>query len=756
MAVFSIREKPRKGLCQTHVPNRRSILSIDDLERSKTTTELPPNIGVIPLSSIAVIRQKTPVTQNYFNKLTTGFGAEVFRQISNRRLLILQPFMLIFGILAYRATKFEPAFLAMALIAILLVLGAVFSKSKQKQFWVFVSLLGFWAGFLLLPIHGKLFGSNMIYGAFYGQFSATVDSIHSNDSERARIIISNIISVEGRNNPPLRRARILLPSDQLPDIGDVISAPMRLYRVPGPVVPGGYDSQFHAYFKGIGAYGSTTGNLDVINPAQTNSISRNIQELREFIGTRIDQALAPPISGIARALIVGDQGQIDENIRTRLADAGLAHVLAISGLHLSLIAGGIFAAIRMGLAGFYGFGQNISVKKIAAIGGIIASLIYLALSGASVSAVRASLMLILIFGAVLAGRRALTMRNVAFAALFIIITDPSSIFRPGFQLSFAAVIALVGSYEGYKSKFQNDASAIKKLTRFFSGIALTSVIAGAATALFAAYHFQNVAPFGVLGNMVAIPLVAFVVLPAALLAVLFMPLGIEEIFFAPMGWGIEQIITVANYISSLGSGFVSPPILEEISLIIALFAMAWFAFFTGKSRFIGVVIAAILIPVFGTIERPDIMIADTTQAIAIKNEQSQELLSQNLASMDLVAGRANSFAVNAWSETYLAKIATPDEKVPCDLTGCWIERDNFIVSLVKTRDAFAEDCSKADLVIARISAPQYCRNTTQVIDQNDLTSSGVHWARWNGNDFIIRPAIVDIYRPWRPNYPSNR
>ncbi|MCF6327997.1 MAG: competence protein ComEC family protein [Devosiaceae bacterium] len=731
-------------------------MSIDNLPDLKTTSELRTVNGATPQHTIAVIKRKTSATPNIFIRIIIGFNAEISRHITNRRLLVLQPFMLIFGILVYRATKFEPAAFAMVLIAILLMLGAFFNRNKQKQFWVFVLLLGFWAGFLLLPIHGKLFGSNMIYGAFYGQFSATVDAIHSNDSERARIIISNIKSLDERNSPPLRRARLLLPSDQLPDIGDIINAPMRLYRVPGPVVPGGYDSQFHAYFKGIGAYGSTTGIMTVTNKVQKNSLARNIQELREFIGMRIDFALAPPISGIARALIVGDQGQIDENIRTRLADAGLAHVLAISGLHLSLVAGGIFAAIRMGLAGFYGVGQKISVKKISAVGGIIAALIYLALSGASVSAVRASLMLILIFGAVLAGRRALTMRNVAFAALFVIITDPSSIFRPGFQLSFAAVIALVGSYEGYKSKFRNDANATIKLTRFFSGIALTSLIAGAATALFAAYHFQNVAPFGVLGNMVAIPLVAFIVLPAALMAVLFMPLGMEAIFFAPMGWGIEQILTVANYISSLGSGLISPPILGQMSLIIALFAMGWFAFFVGRLRFVGVVMAAFLIPVFGTMERPDIMIADTTQAIAIKNERSQELQSQNLASMDLVAGRANSFAINAWSETYLTKITAPDEKVPCDLTGCWFDRDKFNVALVKTRDAYTEDCSIADLVIARIAAPQYCRDTTQVIDQTDLTSGGVHWARWNGNEFIIRPAIVDIFRPWRPNYPSSR
>ena len=729
-----------------------------ELLGKKTTTKPSAPISLSATLPTIATKYKKPANSSVFLEIAANIGAEISRHIANKRLLVLQPFMLIAGILAYRTTRYEPAMPAIVLVAALLLLGAFFNRNKHRQFCIFALLLGFWSGFLLLPIHGKLFGTNMIYGVFYGQFSATVDSIHSNDSERARIIISDIRSIEGGSDPPLRRARIMLPSDQLPDIGDTISAPMRLYRVPGPVVPGGYDPQFHAYFKGIGAYGSTTAPLKVMNPAPKNSIARNIQELREFIGARIDIALSPPVSGIARALIVGDQGQIDENIRSRLADAGLAHVLAISGLHLTLVAGGIFAAIRMGLAGFYGLGQKLNVKKIAAIGGIIAALVYLALSGASVSAIRASLMLILIFGAVLAGRRALTMRNVALAALFVIITDPSSVFRPGFQLSFAAVIALVGSYEGYKYKIQNNAGTITKLTRFFSGIAVTSLIAGAATALFAAYHFQNMAPFGVLGNMVAIPLVAFVVLPAAFLAVIFMPFGIEAVFFTPMTWGIEQIIAVANYISLLGKGFFSPPIFGESSLIIAFIAMAWFAFFTGKVRFIGVVIAVFSVPLFGMMERPDIMIADTTQAIAIKNETfqdapSREVSTGNPASMDLVSGRVKSFAVNAWGKTYGSEIAAPVEKPPCDLSGCWFDRGKFTVALVKTRDAFAEDCARADLVITRISAPQYCSLATQVIDQNNLTNGGVHWALWSGNEFIIRPAIIDRLRPWRPIYP---
>ena len=674
-----------------------------------------------------------------------AFSGAISHALYNRRLLVALPFALIFGVLAYRGARFEPAPIALILVLILLLAGAFWLRRSVRGFPAAIFLLAFWAGFSLLSLHGALFGTSMVRGVFFGEYSARVDAIHSNDGARARLIISQITPLDGRNAPPIRRARILVPAEQAPKVGEIISASMRLYRVPGPVVPGGYDSQFQSYFDGIGAFGSTTGALQVIKPINGNSLLRFITDIRNAIGKRIDAGLSLPVSGIARALIIGDQGQVDETIRDQLAASGLAHVLAISGLHLSLVAGGVFAAIRMALAASFRLGQYINVKKLAALGGMAAALTYLALSGAGVSAVRATLMLLLVFGAVLAGRRALTMRNVAFAAIFVILVDPSSIFRPGFQLSFAAVTALVGAYEGYRHKAHREQSWIKKLGSALSGIALTSLIAGAATALFAAYHFQQIAPLGVLGNMIAIPLVGFVVLPAALVAVMMMPLGFEGIFLTIMGWGIEQIIGVARSISSWGEGSFSAPLLGPAALFIALVALAWFAFFPGKLRLAGLVGAIPLLMAFGTLPRPDVMIADTTQAVAVRTNGNFELM----------AGKQNSFAVNAWSETFMEPIAKPNGSQPCDISACIAQGDDFTLSLVKTRDAFEEDCRRVQLIIARIPAPRSCRVQTQVIDSKDLQEKGVHWAFWTGEKFWIRPAITDINRPWRPVYNLN-
>lgn len=694
-----------------------------------------------------------PSHSSFLRKIINAFQQVLIETLESRRLLIVQPFALIAGILLYSTARYEPSLIAIVLIGVILVGALYIWRNYPLIASMMMLLMGVLVGATNVSIHAHLFGTEMVYGAFYGDYSAHVDAINSQNSERTRIIISNITPMGDDRAPPIRRARIVVPIEQSPSVGDIIQAPMRLYRVPGPIVPGGFDPQFHAYFDGIGAYGSTTGQVTLLEPAKQINFFRFIENARQTIGTRIDENLPPPLSGIARALIIGDQGQIDPVVRNNLAAAGLAHVLAISGLHLSLVAGGVFAAIRMVLASSYILGQRMSVKKIGALGGMSAALIYLGLSGASVSAIRATLMLMLIFGAVLAGRRALTMRNVAFAALVVIIIDPASIFRASFQLSFAAVTALVGVYEGYRGPAIQKQGGFSKTLNSIAGIALTSLIAGAATALFAAYHFQQVAPLGVFGNIVAIPLVAFVVLPAALVAVLLMPLGFEGVFLSIMGWGTNQILTLANFIANISMDAVTAPLLGPTALLLSLVGFAWFAVFTGRIRIVGIVFCVVMIPVFGVLPRPDIMIADTTLAIAIKGEESLSEEGIKGEYMELISGRNNTFAVNVWSDTYMAPILTTTDKTNCDLSGCFYVRDNYKIALVKTHDAFAEDCSMADIVITRIAATRLCRNQTQVLDKNDLQTGGVHWAKWNGENFTIRPSITDIHRPWRPQYP---
>ncbi len=672
--------------------------------------------------------------------------------IYQKRLFILMIFMMIFGIIIYSILSFEPSWFIVILAGLILLSLLVWQMIKGNLNVSSILIFSIWVGFILLPIHAQIFGTQMLKYPSFGTYQVKVIKVLSLRDDGQRIIVSNINALESSRDLPIRSARLFIRKGPLLEAGDIIEGKMRFAPVPSPVTVGGYDSQFQSYFVGIGAFASTTNAPKIITKQSDFSFKAFIDQSRFNIGKRISSVLQDPAKGIALALIVGDQSNIKDEVRTKMATAGLAHMLAISGLHLSLVAGGVFAFVRIALSLSYSFTQRFAVKKISAIVGILAALIYLGLSGASVSAVRATIMLILIFGAVIVGRKALTMRNVAFAALFVIILDPSAIFLPSFQLSFAAVVALIATYEVLRQKVSNRLGFASSVLQFFLALASTSIIAGLATAIFAAFHFQQIAPLGVLGNLAALPILTFFVLPAAFIAVLLMPLGLEAPLLNVMGWAINLILNIAQRVANLSEGLGVNFILLPISLIIGLVAFAWFAFFIGKLKFLGPILALPLIFIFALDRQPDVLVSASTKAVAIRGND----LGNKEYGLGLIAGRLNSFTTNAWQDTYQEKIAAKLDGALCDEIACFYNSPaGFAISLIKqTRRAFIEDCAIADLVITRLKAPNYCKEITQVIDIENIRNEGTQWLYWNEKQqgFTIRPAISSNNRPWRLGY----
>lgn len=674
-------------------------------------------------------------------RLTQPLAASVLIALERRRLFILLPFATILGLFGYRLATFEPQLPALAVVALAIAVAGFALRRSLRGLRAVTLLAAFWAGFALLPVHGALFGTPMLAGTAYGTYQARVDAVVSDDGKSRRLIVSSLVPEADADPLRVRRARIVAPETPALAPGDTIRAPIWLYPVPGPILPGAYDAQFAGYFAGIGAYGRVTRSVTVIGHPASPSIDRLVARLRMGIARRVSAEARQPASGILRAVMVGDQSTVDDKTRARMSAAGLAHVLAISGLHLTLVAGGVFFALRALFALSHGLAQRADIRRLAAGGGILAALGYLMLSGESVSAVRATLMLMLVFGAILFGRRAITMRNVALAALFVLLVDPASLFRPGFQLSFAAVVALIGVYEFAPARDAPDHPLGRALAAV-RGLAMTSLVAGGATAVFAAYHFQQTAPLGVIANVLAIPLVGLVVLPSAFAAVLLMPFGVEKPFIGLAAWGLDRILDIAQVVAVWSEGLPASPLLGQGALFIALGTLAWFAFFTTRVRFLAPLVAVPLIVLAGLDRPPDVLVADTTQAVAVREESG----------LALAAGRTGSFAVDVWGETYGQSIAAKAQGLTCDAVGC-IEKSpvGFTVALIENPAAFPEDCRSADLVVTRLAAPAPCRQTTQVVDARDLARGGVHWLRWHQDTrrFTIRPAITDVHRPWR-------
>ncbi len=658
----------------------------------------------------------------------------------NRRGFLLLPFLVIAGILLYLQLAVElPAWLGPA-GAVSLVVLAIALRARIWPLRVLFGLGAIWLGLWLLPLHAALLGTPMLAYPTHGQYQFRIDQTLRTDPDGIRVLVSEIVPLEGTRALPVRRARLVLPVETVTAPGDVLSARIRFYPVPRPVLPGGFDTQFHAFFDGIGAYGSALGETRLVAAGDPYQIARVIDGVRNGIADRIDAALPQPAAGIARALITGDQSQVPEEARDTMANAGLAHVLSVSGLHLTLVAGLVLTTLRGLLAPVAALHRFVPVKRLAALGAITAALAYFAISGGSIAAQRATVMLLLVLGAMLFGRRALTMRNVAIAALVILCTDPAGIFRPSFQLSFAAVVALIGAWELSRPNSDRDVSPAMRLFSYFGGIALTSLVAGLATLLFSIYHFQQTSPLGVLGNLLSLPLVGFVMMPSGLAATLLMPFGLEQPFLWAMGRAIDQMLALGSLVSSWSEGIDQSPLLLPAALGLGLAALAWFTFVEGWYRLLGPILLLPAVVLFGLDRAPDVLISDTTHAVAVRGS----------AGLELVAGRGDSFAVDVWRETY----SEPLEQggLSCDSVGCiGSSARGFTVAIAADPAAFHEDCALVDLMLARRPAPASC-DSPLVIDSRSLERRGTHALYWDAaaRRFTARATLEETPRPWRP------
>ena len=309
--------------------------------------------------------------------------------------------------------------------------------------------------------------------------------------------------------------------------GDAVRVKARLSPPPGPALPGDYDFARAAWFQGLGAVGFAVAaaeiDANIGEPPLSLRLGAAVARVRQAIGRRVLEALPGETGAIANALITGERGGISETTNQAFRDSGLFHILSISGLHMVIMAGAVFLSIRLLLAAIPAIALRYPTKKWAAAGAMAGALGYLLISGAAFATVRSYIMISIMFIAVLLDRPALALRNVALAALLILLSWPESLLDAGFQMSFAAVVCLVSVYEWLRARDEAREGwmrrgAIARTLLFFGGIVTSTLVAGLAVAPFGIYHFHNTQQFAILANLAAIPICNLVVMPAALVA----------------------------------------------------------------------------------------------------------------------------------------------------------------------------------------------------------------------------------------------
>jgi len=396
------------------------------------------------------------------------------------------------------------------------------------------------------------------------------------------------------------------------------------------------DFAFSAYFDGIGANGFFYGAPSASSPVTTDQRSvwdsavNWLDVIRSGIGDRIREILQGDTGAFAASLVTDERRAISQESTEALRQAGLAHIVAISGLNTALSAGIFFVGLRQLLSLFPSIVQAYPTKKIAAAGALVALTTYYMISGFAVSAERAFIMMAINLAAVFFDRPSISLRDIALSAWVILLLSPSEALGPSFQMSFAETLALVPGYAIWSRRPPREhpllqVAAVKPVVfiRFFGGILLTSMIGGFSTALFAVEHFHRLSAYGLPANLMAMPVISFVVMPMGMLAMLLTPLGLDVIPWKIAGFGLDIVIAIAQMVSAWG-GNIDIGKLPGWYFPVAVAGFLLLAILRTKIRYLGAGIAALataLVAVAPSEPPPDIVIAEDGNLVAIVRGQ---------------------------------------------------------------------------------------------------------------------------------------
>lgn len=549
---------------------------------------------VRPLSPVA----SEPAHDNVFSSFEENDGSSAYvilplglppwtRFVKNLRESVEQE-------LAYgRAFLFMPVFLGLGaiwwfsrpldlggwpILLACLVCGGLWLKVRFRQPAVSV-FLGIAAllmgGMVLAALETARLDTIILDGAVTTIVRGRVVSAEPNASGHQRYVIA----MQDTAQPHLKRmpqqVALLARAKHTPfQPGDWIEGRARLSPPSGPALPGFNDFAQSSYFSGIGAIGYFYKPPIVYQPPpealQQTWLDQALlrfgdvtEVVRNTISDRIRYWVPGDAGAFGVAIVTGEVRGLSAKANNDLRVSGLAHIISISGLHMALAGGLFFVGIRRILSLVPGLAENLSVKKLAALGAIGTTTGYFWISGYQVAAQRAYLMMVIMLSAAFFDRPALSLRNAAIAALFVVIISPSQVMGPSLQMSFAATFALIAGFDLWRKRPQLPAflpeipalKPVKTVLKIIAGILLTSALGGFSTAMFSAAHFHRVGLHGLEANLLASPIIEMVVMPSAMMGVLLMPFGLEQWPLRLMGWGLNGVLAIGSYIANWGNGF---------------------------------------------------------------------------------------------------------------------------------------------------------------------------------------------------------
>jgi len=687
------------------------------------------------------------------------FDRALAREVEQRRFFLWLPVAAMGGVALNLSADSEPALWAPVALTLIFAGLALLSRARPVAFGVSLALAAVFAGFLAM----SLLAAPALDRIRIVSLQGYVEEVDLRPvGARMVIAVSSVDGMPGDKAPH----RVRVTTRKTPDAaaGDYVRLKARLLPPSHAVLPGGYDFARDAFFAGVGAVGSTLGAIDVLPPPGDASFRQRfaaaIDHARNRLAVRVDRIIGGDEGAIAAAMVTGKRDFLSSDAKDLIREAGIFHIITISGVQMTLVAGIFFVVTRRLMALSPTLALNYPIKKWAAGAAMAGSLLYDVATGSRVGTERALVMTLIVLGAVILDRRALTMRNLAFAIFAIIVIEPEAILGVSFQLSFAAVAALVAVMEARLAGMERDPdpflpqrgrppppALLSEILHRPLALLFATACATSATASFMAYHFHDLSPYVLIGNPLTLSVIEFFAVPGALVGAALYPLGLDAPVWLYVGLGIKFILWVARFIAEAPGSTVHLRAFAPFALpFLALAVMSATIWRTWVFRLSAVPFAAI--GLIGAFSGPhyDVIVAPSGDQAAVRDADGNLMI---------VGKRFNAFAAEQWLTANgdgrdPAQARDPD--APCDRLACVAALpEGESLSLVLDRLAFDEDCGRAEIVVSALSAPGDC-GAKFVLDEKALAKLGAVGLTWSDEKGFALTAdrTTEQNRPWSP------
>jgi len=539
------------------------------------------------------------------------------------------------------------------------------------------------------------------------------------------------LAVRDATTAQSRKIRINVPMDQArQDLGEgaVVRARVRLMPPASPMLPGAYDFARAAWFKGLAGTGSVIGQVETVSPARPAS---GISQLQRTLSGHVREQLGGSAGTIAAAFASGDRGAIVEDDADAMRDAGLTHLLAISGLHVSAVIAAAYLVSLKLLALSPAIALRVRLPLVAASIGAAAGIGYTLLTGAQVPTVRACVAALLVLGALAIGREALSLRMVAVAAIAVLLLWPESVIGPSFQMSFSAVLAIVALHTSGPARAflaPREEPWWRRSGRQVVMLFITGLVIEIALMPTVLYHFHRAGVYGAVANVIAIPLVTFISMPLIAFALTLDSIGLGAPVWWCVGQSLDVLLAIARFTSAQPGAVKLMPQMSGLTMSLFTAGGLWLALWTNRARLLGFVPVGLAIGLLLATPIPDILIGRDGRHVGIALGDGRLLSLRDTRSsyardnlLELASVTSEPIPLSKWSGAQCS-----NEFCLIDLVRGGRE---WTVLMARNRDlveerALAAACERADIVVADRYLPRSCRPRWLRADKRFLDQHG--------------------------------